>query len=152
LTLSKRKRLPNGKYVPTSPELIELDRVMNTLKLDKTKLITLAILIGTDYNIGGVKGIGPKKALEIVRKFSTPTQLFNQIKPDFDWKEVFDLFEKMPVEKDYELKWDSINKEKVRKLLVDNYDFSEERVETTLQKLTKKQEDKDQKGLKEFLK
>ena len=151
LTLSTRKRLPGGRSVPSTPELIEIEEVLNSLRIDRKKLITLAILVGTDYNVGGIKGIGPKKALEMVTKFSTPSQLFNQLKPDFDWKAIFDLFENMPVEKNYELEWKKVNEDKIKRFLVDNYDFSEERVEKTLSKITEKHDDKEQKGLREFI-
>jgi len=105
----------------------------------------------TDYNVGGVKGIGPKKALEIVKNFNTPAQLFNQINPDFDWKKIISLFENMPIEKKYELEWASPDIEKIKEFLVDKYNFSPERVENTLNKLTKDPLDKKQKGLGDFI-
>jgi flap endonuclease-1 len=151
LTLSTRKRMPNGSYVQITPEIIELNDVLNTLKIDHEKLLSLAILVGSDFNVGGVRGIGPKKALEIVKKFNTPVQLFNQIKPDFDWKEIISLFKNMPIKKDYKLEWKEPDYEKIKKFLVDSYDFSEERVEITLSKLTSKKTDKKQTGLKDFI-
>lgn len=151
LTLSAKRRLPNGSYIQITPEVVELDKVLDYFNLDREKLLSMAVLTGTDYNVGGVKGIGPKKALEIVKNFNTPTQLFNQIKPDFDWKKIISLFENMPVKKDYDLKWKEPNREKIKKFLVDNYDFSEERVEKTLNKLTNKKTDKKQSGLRDFI-
>ena len=43
------------------PELILLSDVFNENGIDQEQLLILAILVGTDYNNGGVKGIGPKK-------------------------------------------------------------------------------------------
>jgi len=151
LTLSTRKRMPDGSYINITPQLIELDRVLNTLNLDNEKLLSLAVLVGTDFNVGGVKGIGPKKALEIVRNFTTPAQLFNQIKPPFDWQEIISLFKNMPVKEEYDLEWKEPNHEKIKEFLVGSYDFSEERVEKTLRKLKNKTSEKEQKGLKDFI-
>jgi len=51
LTLSSRKKLPNGSYIPITPELVELEKVLNSLGLDNEKLLSAAILVGSvDYN------------------------------------------------------------------------------------------------------
>ena len=41
----------------------ELEKVLNSLQINHDQLICLGILSGTDFNPGGVKGIGPKKRL-----------------------------------------------------------------------------------------
>ena len=56
----------------------------------------------------------------------------------------------MPVMKNYQLKWSEPDEEKIRKILVDDHDFNEERVDKMLEKLTKKE--KRQRGLSSFLK
>ena len=66
LTLAKKRKVASGAYIPVEPELIELEKVLNSLQIDHEQLICLGILSGTDFNPGGVKGIGPKKALTLV--------------------------------------------------------------------------------------
>lgn len=152
LTLSTRKRLPSGTYVSVHPELVELSEVLNHLGIDQDQLLALAILVGTDYNVGGVKGVGQKNALRLVKEFKKFDKIFKEVKADFNWKQVYAVFKSMPVMLNYQLKWGGIQEEKIRKFLVDKYDFSEERVNSTLEKLEITQEDKKQKGLKDFFK
>ncbi len=148
LTLSSKRKLSSGSYVWIVPTLVELDDVLDTLDIDTEQLLTLAILSGTDFNVGGVKGIGPKTALKLVKDLKTPERVFAKVKPEFDWREVYNVFKNMPVTEDYSLKWSRIDEEKVRELLVRDHDFSEERVNKTLEKLSS--ESKSQKGLGDF--
>ena len=153
----KRKLSSRLKYESVKPEIIDLAENLNHLGIDQNQLIALAMLIGTDYNPGGIKGIGPKNALKLVKKHKSDfDSLFKEVKWkesfDFDWEEVYYLIKKMPVTDDYELKWKDINIEEIKRLLVKDHDFSEERVSKTLEKLSKKEESKKQKGLGEFFK
>jgi len=153
----KRKLSSRLKYETVKPEIIELAENLNHLGIDQNQLIALAMLIGTDYNPGGIKGVGPKNALKLVKKYKSDFDaLFKEVKWkeffDFDWEEVYYLIKKMPVTDDYELKWKDINIEEIKRLLVKEHDFSEERVSKTLEKLSKKEESKKQKGLGEFFK
>lgn len=150
LTLSTRKRLPSGLYVSVKPELIELKKVLKELDINKDQLLILAILIGTDFNRGGIKGIGPKTALRLVKKYNNFDRLFKELKPEFNWKEIYAVFKSMPLMKNYQLKWKSPDEEKIKKILIDKNDFSEERVNKMLNKLIKHKEHKQQKKLGEF--
>ena len=81
-------------------------------------------------------------------------KLFKEAKWDenfeIPWSDIFYLFKKMPVEKDFDLKWGRINKEKLHELLVEEHDFSEDRFESTINKLMKEDSKKSQKGLGEW--
>ena len=67
ITISGKEFLPSrGTFRPIEPELIDLERFLQALRITRTQLIDLAILVGTDFN-DGVKGIGPKKALKLVQ-------------------------------------------------------------------------------------
>ncbi len=67
LTISGKEFLPSrGEFRPIVPEIITLDRLLEHLRITREQLVDLAILVGTDFNTG-VKGIGPKKALALVR-------------------------------------------------------------------------------------
>lgn len=149
----RRRSIHKLGYVSTKPELIELSEVLNNLGIDNDQLIVLAILVGTDYNIGGVKGIGPKNALKLVKEHKKSFEgIFKEIKWEFEfsWKDVYDVIKKMPVTDKYRLEWGQVDQERVKKLLVEKHDFSEERVERSLKGLIKEKEKKQQKSLGDF--
>ena len=144
LTVSQRKKLPSGKYVKTNPDLIILSDTLNNLGITGDQLIVISMLIGTDYN-EGVKGIGPKTALKLVKQHKNFDELFKQVDVNFNWKEVYAIFKSMPIMKNYQLKWKGVDYDKINELLVKKHDFSLERVENSLKKLEK--EDKEQRSL-----
>ncbi len=151
----KKKRPGQLAYTIVKPELIQLKDVLGTLKLSQDQFIALAMLVGTDYNIGGIKGIGPKKALKLVHEFGTDFKgMFSSVKwtDSFttDWQDVFELFKHPAVETSYKLAWNRPDVDAVTKLLVGEHDFSAERVEKTLNDLMKGAEQKQQKGLSSF--
>ncbi|MBI2499303.1 flap endonuclease-1 [Candidatus Woesearchaeota archaeon] len=150
LTISQRRRLPSGGTIQNKPELIDLKQTLNQLKINQDQLIVLGILIGTDYNVGGVRRIGPKIGLKLVQQQSNFDKLFQEVKPDFNWKQIYAIFKSMPVMENYQLNWKEPDQEKVKKILVDKHDFSEERVNKTLQQITKKPIS--QKGLDSWVK
>ncbi|MFH0875990.1 MAG: flap endonuclease-1 [archaeon] len=153
LTLSERKKIKGTfGYEKILPEEIILADVLNRLSIDQDQLIALSMLVGTDFNIGGIKGIGAKKGLILLKKYSKDfDSLFSEAKWsehfDYPWKEVFDLIKNMPVTDDYNLNWKSIDKEKIIDILVTRHGFSIERIEAALEKQVKKQA---QKGLGEW--
>lgn len=158
LTLAKRRRTISG-FVEVKPEMIELEKLLNTLEINLDQLICLGILVGTDYNPKGIPGIGQKKALEIVRKYRQPVLIFEEVKErihslseedQFDWKEIFELFHKHPV-KDVELEFPKVDEEKIKEVLVERHEFSEERVEKQLGKLRELKEKAKQKGLGDWV-
>jgi len=152
--IGKRKKL-GLSYETVNPEIIDLSENLNNLGIDQNQLIALAMLVGTDYNLGGIKGIGPKNALKLVKKYGSDFEgLFKDVKWneffDYPWKEVYDLFKNIPIEKEYLIEWKEPNKEEVIDLLVNEHDFAMERVKTVLDRLLKNKESKQQKGLGEF--
>ncbi len=153
--IGKRKKASKLAYEAIKPELVDLSENLNHLGIDIDQLIALSMLVGTDYNIGGIKGIGPKNALKLVKKHkSNLDSLFKETKWDenFDipWTEVFYLIKKIPVTDNYKLEWKKADKEQILKILVDEHDFSEERVSSTLSRLLKETENKQQKSLGDF--
>ena len=73
LTLSRKRKIRSG-YIYIAPEIIEYEKVLNALGVDGDQLISLAILVGTDFNPGGVRGLGPKKALALVKDKKYPVK------------------------------------------------------------------------------
>lgn len=154
LTISGKRKY-GATFVNIRPKLVNFSENINQLGIDRDQLIILAMLVGTDYNQGGVRGIGPKTALKLVKEHGDDyDKIFKEVewkeKCDVDWDEIFYTIKKMPVNKDFNLKWEKIKRERVKELLVEEHDFAEERVDNTLDKLEKEDKKKDQKGLGEF--
>ncbi len=154
LTLARKRKTFNG-YVEVKPEIIELDRVLNTLEINLDQLICLGILVGTDYNPKGIPGIGQKKALDLVRKFKYPVDIFKNVEEkmrglpeedQFDWKEIFALFHKPDVVR-AEFKFSQVDVDKIKEILVERHEFSLERVEKQLEKLQAVKKKQSQKNL-----
>lgn len=151
----KRKKTSKLSYEIVKPELISLNETLNKLGIDRDQLIVLGMLVGTDYNVGGIKGTGPKNAIKIVKKYGKDfDNLFKDLKWDdffdYPWTEVYYLIKKMPKTDYYKLEWGTLNLDKIKKILIEEHDFSEERVIKALDKLIKKDDKKKQKGLGEF--
>lgn len=156
LSITKRRKMPGSYgYKTIQPEIIELKKNLDALGLTQDQLIVLAILIGTDYNYGGVKGIGPKKGIKLVQKYGDNfDELFKEIAWEFTgyapWKKIFDTIKNMPVTKDYEIKFNSPNEEEIKKLLVEEHNFSVDRVNSSVDRLISASKLGQQKGLSEF--
>lgn len=135
-TLSKTRRTASG-VVYIAPELIEYQKVLNELGVDGDQLICLAILVGTDFNPGGVKGIGPKKALALVREKKYPVHIFRAVEErlDFDWPTVFEIFKKPQVIREKAV-FPLFDSARIFEILVERHDFSRDRVQKQLDKLT----------------
>ncbi len=155
LSVAGRKKKP-GTFGTTAidPELLTLEDTLNTLGIDRDSLIALGLLIGTDFNIGGIKGLGPKKGLKLIKEAASIEEAFSLAKWDehfeFDWKDAYNLFKKMPVTDDYNLIWKGVDGEALEKLLIEKHDFSENRVRAVVERLAKSGQDRAQKGLGEF--
>ncbi len=137
LTLARRRKTVSG-YVDITPEMIEYSAVLNNLDLNSDQLICLAILVGTDFNAGGVRGIGPKKALALVKEKRHPIKIFGELeeqgKLDFNWQDVFEIFKKPNVEHT-KVRFPKLDEDKIKEILVERHEFSMERVEKQLEKL-----------------
>ena len=67
----------------------------------------------------------------------------------FDWKEIFELFHK-PAVKDANFKFGDIDENKIKEILVERHDFSEDRVNKQIEKLRKVKEKSKQKNLEKW--
>jgi flap endonuclease-1 len=157
LTLARKRKTYSG-FVEIKPELISLEKVLNSLEINLDQLICLGILIGTDYNPKGIPGVGQKRALDIVKKYKQPVIIFKNVEEQimslsendqFDWQEIFELFHK-PTVIDAGFEFENINEKKIKEILIARHDFSDERVEKQLEKLRKIKEKGKQKGLRDW--
>lgn len=145
LSVGGRRKVPGkNEYVEVVPEFIELREALASLGLTREQLVWMGILVGTDFD-EGVKGVGPKKALKIVKE---SVSMREAAKKAIDWgKENFsaaeteaqaELFERVekfflepPVKKGVSVKFGRMRKEKLVGFLCGKHDFSEERVART---------------------
>ena len=150
LTLARKRKTPSG-FVYISPEIIEYKKILNELGIDSDQLICLAILVGTDFNPKGVRGIGPKKALGIAGTKKYPVEIFKEFEEQgnigFNWKEIFEIFKKPNVDKNSEVKFSKLDADKIREILVERHDFSLERVNNQIDKLKENKSKGSQKKL-----
>ncbi|PIN77553.1 flap endonuclease-1 [Candidatus Woesearchaeota archaeon CG10_big_fil_rev_8_21_14_0_10_34_12] len=152
MTLSRKRKTVSG-WIYISPEMLELEKLLNNLQINLDQLICLGILVGTDYNPKGVFRIGQKKALDIVKRNVYPVKIFEFMKEQienqeetFDWQEIFQLFHKPNIKEVEEIKFPKIDEKKIKKILME-HDFSEERIDSQLEKLKEIKEKAKQKTL-----
>jgi len=136
LTVSGRRKVARKEdYVEVRPEIIELNEVLAKLGLSREQMIITGILIGTDYNPGGVKGVGPKTALKLVKEHKSLDGVLSHVTWDNETsaQEIFDFFMNPPVS-DVEIKRTKPDVAKLRDFMLD-FDFSEERVGKTIERI-----------------
>lgn len=156
LSLSnKRKKINALTYKMILPEMISLEETLHSLELSLDQLRALAMIIGTDFNIGGIKGLGPKKGLKLVQEHGEDFEtLFNTIQWDehFDvsWQDVFSTIKDMPTTTNYSLKWKDINEDALKQLLINEHDFSKTRIESALEEIEKAKKKSQQSNLSAF--
>ncbi len=141
LAITGRRKLPGKNiYVVIKPELIELEELLRTLKITREQLIVIGILLGTDYNPGGIPGYGPKTALKHVKSIGDPIKALKAVQhlsKDVDLLEVYEVFMNPKVTDDYRIEWKQPSKEQIIKILVEEHDFNPERVARAYDRLNK---------------
>jgi flap endonuclease-1 len=143
LSITGRRKVPRkNEYIMIEPELISLEETLKASGLTREQLILLGILVGTDFN-EGVKGIGPKKGLKIVKEHKKLADIVryakNELKYEFpeDVEEIEQFFLHPPVEKNVGISFSLPDKRELVSILCDEHDFSGERVANTVENLVK---------------
>lgn len=141
LTSSGRRKLPNKKaYVKVNPEIIHLKPNLKSLNILRKQLIDMAILIGTDFN-EGIKGYGPKKSLNLIKKAGNVENAFaliggSDLPTIEEIKEIRNIFLQPQVTDDYSIKWSKPDNDAVFKILCEKHQFSRDRIEPILDKFS----------------
>jgi flap endonuclease-1 len=139
VTISGRRKLPSkGVYIDVVPELIQLDRVLKELDMTHEQLIDVGILIGTDFNPDGIKGLGPKTAVKLIKQHGTLEKALPHIKNakmPYPPESIREIFLHPDVTDKYTLDWNEPDVEGIVNFLVREKDFSEERVRKALDKM-----------------
>ena len=140
VTISGRRKLPRKNvYVEVVPEIMKLEYVLKELEISREQLIDVAMLIGTDFNPDGVKGIGPKTALKLIKQHGCIEEALTEIE-DVEFpvepQRIREIFLNPKVTDNYNLEWTDPNVEGVVDFLCQERDFSEDRVRRALSKMT----------------
>ncbi|MFW5704563.1 MAG: flap endonuclease-1 [Nanoarchaeota archaeon] len=123
LSVSNKRKIPGSSVYKEVPiEFFDLEKNLQKLGIDRDELIVIGILCGTDFNPGGIKGVGPKKALKFVKEYRDRwDELFNLLDWwdyfSYPWNEVFNTFKKIPVEDVSDLKFESMNRDAILEFL-----------------------------------
>ncbi|MBN2101574.1 MAG: flap endonuclease-1 [Candidatus Aenigmarchaeota archaeon] len=153
LSIGGKRKVP-GKlsFTYIKPEIIELQKVLEMAGISQDQLIMLGILVGTDFNPKGVKGIGPKTALKLVKEKPTRERLLESIEWEFDvdFNDIFNFF-KNPEANDVAIEKTEPDWEGLTEFLLD-HDFSEERTEATKKRLIGTKSASSQKSLEGWFK
>lgn len=147
LTVTRRRVATKQGSFELTPEKVNFKALLEELQLDnRDQLIMLGLLVGTDYNPGGIKGIGPKTALKLIHKYRTPNSLLEYLDSKYSINEVFphpptgllDYFRSPEVEEDIKFTFRKLQISKIKEFLVEERDFNNERIERQLERMVSK--------------
>ncbi|MFX1235789.1 MAG: flap structure-specific endonuclease, partial [Promethearchaeota archaeon] len=142
-------------------EYISLDKFMESLKITREQLVEMGILIGTDF-FPGIKGIGQHTALNLIKEYGS---LENILKSNIEVRgkeididlevieQIKEIFLNPDVKKEYpKIVWKKINYEGIQELLIEQHNFSAQRVNNALERLKKQELSRKQLTLDSFFK
>lgn len=140
LAISGKRKVPNRNvYVDIEPEVIEQQQLLNETDLNLEQLVDIGILIGTDFNPGGIPGIGPKTALKLVREHNKLEKIekIEASLANIPYKEIREVFLKQEAPKINGIEFNEINYDALVNFLCTEKNFSVARVNTSLDKVKK---------------
>jgi len=139
ITIQGEEWLPSkGKARRTEPEVIELGPLLSSFGLTREQLIDLGILVGTDFN-RGIRGVGPKTALKLLRKHGRIEELPAEIRERLDAPvdAIREFYLHPPATDDYDLREGVLREEDLYRFLVDERGFNRDRVKTVVDRVRK---------------
>src|SRR4029077_11132848 len=95
------------------------------------------ILMGTDFDPDGFKGIGPVRGLKLLKTYHS----IDKIEPlqeevgKIDYQAIRDLFLPPPARKGIHPSWGELRPDALRAYLVDEHSFSAERVDSAIKRI-----------------
>jgi len=137
LTIGGEEWLPSkGRARRLEPELIELEALLAELGITRTQLIDLSILVGTDFN-EGVKGVGPKTALKLIRRHGSIEELPEKTlaKVPDTYHAIREIYLRPEVTETYSLETRGLDEEGLIGFLCGERGFSRGRVETLVNRM-----------------
>jgi flap endonuclease-1 len=149
LTFGTKKLIKN--FMKSSAKdkmvLVSLDDILETSDITMDQFIDLCILLGCDYT-DTIDGVGPKKAWELIKKYKSLENIIISEKkiinntyklPDnFRYVEVRDYFVNLRHTKVDKLELKVPQFDKLKKILIEKYEYSEDLIEEKFKFLRKK--------------
>ena len=135
MTITGRRKIP-GKdmYKDVKTELIDSKEFLETLGITREQLVDMCILMGTDFN-PGISGIGPKKGLKLVKDNGDLEHILPKIGKEIPhYEDIREIFLGGEHADGYQTKPEPVDREAVLELMT-SYDFSENRINSTLDKM-----------------
>jgi flap endonuclease-1 len=151
VTVSEAKKLPIKEF--------RLDETLKGLGLTMDQFIDMCILLGCDY-CETVKGVGPMRALSLVKQYSSIEAILSSLevdkRPPEDWpyRKAREMFKQPQVTPASQVKfeWNPPNSEKITELLVNRHGFDVKRVNAALDRVVKAHNLGSQKRMDDFFK
>jgi flap endonuclease-1 len=140
LTISGKRKVPNRNvYVDIEPEIIQQQQLLNETGLNLEQLVDVGIMIGTDFNPGGIPRIGPKTALKLVQEYNKLEKIekIEDSVVNIPYEEIREIFLKQETPKIDNIEFNEINYNALINFLCVEKNFSATRVNTSLDKLKK---------------
>ncbi|MDR1690281.1 MAG: flap endonuclease-1, partial [Candidatus Methanoplasma sp.] len=135
MTITGRRKVPGkDQYKDVRTEIIDSKAFLDAIGVTREQLVDMCILIGTDFN-PGVPGIGPKKSLKLIKDHKDLEHVMSHLSIEIQsYQEIRDIFLGSEYTDDYSTVPSEIDREAVIDMLKE-YDFSQERVENTLDRI-----------------
>jgi flap endonuclease-1 len=138
VTISGRRRLPSKNiFIEVEPETISLPETLKSLQITREQLVDLGILLGTDFNPDGFKGIGPVRALKFIKTYGSLEKV-EPLKDELakiDYPAIRKIFLSPPADPGLKPVWKDLKVDAVKSFLVDEHSFSAERVDAALKRV-----------------
>ena len=137
-TNSGRRKIPNrNTYIDIEPEIINYQKNLELLGITGKQIVDIGILVGTDFNPDGFERIGPKTALKLVKeygKLEEIPQIQEQLK-QINYNQIRDIFLHADVLEINKIEFKDIDYSGIIDYLTKERDFSQERVQASLNRL-----------------
>ncbi len=144
-TNSGRRKIPNrNTYVEIEPEIIETQKTLDSLEITREQIVDIGILIGTDFNPNGFDRIGPKTALKMIKQYSRLEdipQIQEQLQT-IEYEKIRKIFLEPVVTDVDKIVFGKVDYEGMTNYLVKERSFSEDRIQSSLNRLRKALEKK----------
>ncbi len=141
----RRKQQGRWKYNKVNPVEVLLSDNLKQLNINQFELVDLAIMVGVDF-FPGIKGIGSKKALYLIKKYQNLERVIQNEKSNYDFSKltydkvmkIREIFLFPDVLTQYEsFQWTPPNKSLISKLLCEDHNLNKERVSNNTEKLVR---------------
>jgi flap endonuclease-1 len=139
-TNSGRRKLPNrNTYIDIEPEMISYQKSLDALGITGEQIIDIGILVGTDFNPDGFERIGPKTALKMIKeygKLEDIPKIQDELK-EIDYRQIRKIFLQPDIQNIGEIEFKDTDYSGIVDYLANERSFSQERVQSSLNRLKK---------------